>query len=242
MSNYPQDPWRDPWDDSWQDPRFPRTSSSPLGLGAHRSVRAGEEPTPSEAAMIAAGSAFINDLTIRADAAYLIRNGVPIEEVSPRLIRYQRYVVCWGAVVFWLWFWAACALGGGIRFLIVWAGMLIGRQDLNPILLWQGTILFTLGLATYYLTWLALIRAWRRACAGIPEVDARNKWRMYWDKERGSRLGFQKDSFDPLRQFLGLAIAFALGSFYLLIIAIQVITAFGELLREFDLIHYLGMH
>lgn len=84
MSNYPQDPWRDPWEDSWQDPRFPRTSSSPLGLGAHRSVRAGEEPTPSEAAMIAAGSAFIKDLTIRADAAYLIRNGVPIEEVSPR--------------------------------------------------------------------------------------------------------------------------------------------------------------
>ena len=87
MSNYPQDPWRDPWEDSWQDPRFPRTSSSPLGLGAHRSVRAGEEPTPSEAAIIAAGSAFINDLTIRSDAAYLIRNGVPIEEVSPRLIR-----------------------------------------------------------------------------------------------------------------------------------------------------------
>jgi hypothetical protein len=65
---------------------------------------------------------------------------------------------------------------------------------------------------------------------------------MYWDKERGSRLGFQKDSLDPLRQFLGLAIAFALGSFYLLIIAIQVITGMGELLREFDLIHYLGMH
>lgn len=188
------------------------------------------------------GHEFIADLAIRSDAAYLIRNGVPIEEVSGRLIRYQRYVLNWGAIVFWLWFWAACALGAGIRFLIVWAGMFIVRQDVNLILLWEGTILFTIGLGTYYMTWLKLIQAWRRACAGIPEVDARNKWRMYWDKERGSRVGFAADSKDPLRVILGLAIAFTLGSFYLLLIAIQIITGLGELLREFGLIHYLGMH
>ena len=188
------------------------------------------------------GHEFITDLSIRADAAYLIRNGVPIEEVSARLTRYHRYVLNWGAIVFWLWFWAAAALGGGIRFLIVWAGMFVGRQDINPILLWQGTILFTLGLGTYYMTWLKLTQAWRRACAGIPEVDARNKWRMYWDKERGSRVGFDSDPKDPFRILLGVVIALGLGSFYLLIITIQILRGVGALLREFGLIHYLGMH
>jgi hypothetical protein len=184
----------------------------------------------------AATAEFLNDFTIRRDAAYLIHYGVPIGEVAARITRHQRYVRNWGMVSFWIWFYAAIATAYGCNFLIQWSGMFLIRGEINPLKLWGGVICLALGVSLFYGTALTLVWAWRRACAGIPHVDARSKWRIYHDKDRGMKGIVDEDPADALRKLLVWAITIILGSAYCYMIAAGSFTGIWYVLREAGLV------
>lgn len=118
----------------------------------------------------AALGAYIDQLGIRRDVAYLVHNGIEVNDAVNRIVTYRRKSMIWGLCAVPTLFWSGTFVGFGIYRAL--PGLALGRV----LDMFLGGAFISLGLVMGYLLVMSQFWLWRSTCRGIPWEDSRNRW------------------------------------------------------------------